>query len=95
MVGAIEVINFIPPRKAGAITHTAGLVNADGWSPVDQRSFASGMQPNIHVIGDASIAGKMPKSGFAANSPAKVCATAIVSEPGATIMPDPSCVNTC
>ncbi len=90
-----DVINFIPPQKAGAIVHTAGLVNADGWCPVDQRTFASSLQPNIHVIGDASIAGKMPKSGFAANSQAKVCAAAIVSELGGTLMPDPSYVNTC
>jgi sulfide dehydrogenase [flavocytochrome c] flavoprotein subunit len=90
-----DVINFIPPQKAGAIAHAAGLVNADGWCPVDQRTFASALQPNIHVIGDASIAGKMPKSGFAANSQAKVCAAAIVSELGGTTMPDPSYVNTC
>lgn len=90
-----DVINFIPPQKAGAIAHTAGLVNADGWCPVDQRTFASTLAPNIHVIGDASIAGKMPKSGFAANSQAKVCAAAIVSELGGTTMPDPSYINTC
>ncbi|MCK5383259.1 MAG: FAD-dependent oxidoreductase [Gammaproteobacteria bacterium] len=90
-----DVINFIPPQKAGAIVHAADLVNNDGWCPVDQRSFASTLQSNIHVIGDAAIAGKMPKSGFAANSQAKVCAAAIVSELGGTTMPDPSYVNTC
>ena len=90
-----DVINFIPPQKAGAIAHAASLVNTDGWCPVDQRTFASTLAPNIHVIGDASIAGKMPKSGFAANSQAKVCAAAIVSELGGTTMPDPSYVNTC
>jgi sulfide dehydrogenase [flavocytochrome c] flavoprotein subunit len=90
-----DVINFIPPQKAGTIVHAAGLVNADGWCPVDQRTFASTLQANIHVIGDASIAGKMPKSGFAANSQAKVCAAAIVSELGGITMPDPSYVNTC
>jgi len=90
-----DVINFIPPQKAGEVAHAAGLVNSDGWCPVDQRTFASTLQPNIHVIGDASIAGKMPKSGFAANSQAKVCAAAIVSELGGTTMPDPSYVNTC
>ena len=90
-----DVINFIPAQKAGVVAHAAGLVNNDGWCPVDQRSFASTLQPNIHVIGDACIAGKMPKSGFAANSQAKVCAAAIVSELGGTTMPDPSYVNTC
>ncbi len=90
-----DVINFIPPQQAGTIAHTAGLVNDDGWCPVDQRTFQSTLQPDIHVIGDASIAGKMPKSGFAANSQAKVCAAAIVSELGGITMPDPSYVNTC
>lgn len=90
-----DVINFIPPQQAGAVVQTAGLVNADGWCPVDQRTFASSLQPDIHVIGDAAIAGKMPKSGFAANSQAKVCAAAIVCELGGTSLPDPSYVSTC
>ena len=90
-----DVINFIPPQKAAAIVAKAGLTNSDGWSPVNQRTFESTMQPGIHVIGDASIAGKMPKSGFAANSQGKVCAAAIVSAVHGTKMPEPSYVNTC
>ena len=90
-----DVINFIPPQKAGAIAHSAGLVNNDGWCPVNQRTFESTLQPNVHVIGDASVAGKMPKSGFAANSQGKVCAAAIVSVIHGTSMPEPSYVNTC
>ncbi len=35
--------------------------------------------PNIHVIGDAAIAGAMPKSAFAANAQAKVCAAAVAA----------------
>lgn len=90
-----DVINFIPPQKAGAISQIAGLTNNDGWCPVDQRTFESKLKTDIHVIGDASIAGKMPKSGFAANSQGKVCAAAIVSDIHGTNMPDPSYVNTC
>ena len=90
-----EVINFIPPQKAGAITHTSGLTNNDGWCPVDQRTFESTIHPGIHIIGDASIAGKMPKSGFAANSQGKVCAAAIVASIHSINMPEPSYVNTC
>ncbi|MGM0680197.1 MAG: FAD-dependent oxidoreductase, partial [Pseudomonadota bacterium] len=74
-----SVINFIPPQKAGKIAHDAGLVDKTGWCPVDQRTFESTLHANVHVIGDASIAGSMPKSGFAANSQGKVCAAAIVS----------------
>jgi sulfide dehydrogenase [flavocytochrome c] flavoprotein subunit len=90
-----DVINLIPPQKAGLIAHTAGLTNSDGWSPVNQRTFESKTHPGIHIIGDASIAGKMPKSGFAANSQGKVCAAAIVSAIHGSKMPDPSYVNTC
>ena len=90
-----DVLNFIPPQKAGAIAYQAGLTNDDGWCYVDQRTFESKVHKDIHVIGDASIAGKMPKSGFAANSQGKVCAAAIVSSLRGLEMPDPSYVNTC
>ena len=90
-----DVINLIPPQKAGAIAHSSGLTNADGWCPVDKRTFASTMQKNIHVIGDASIASALPKSGFAASAEAKVCAAAIVSDLAGTTMPDPTYNNTC
>lgn len=90
-----DVVNYIPQQKAAPIVHRAGLTNNDGWCPVDQRTFESSIHPGIHVIGDASIAGKMPKSGFAANSQGKVCAAAIVSALHSVPMPDPSYVNTC
>lgn len=90
-----DVINFIPPQKAGIITHHAGLTNNDGWCPVNQRTFESSTHSGVHIIGDAAIAGKMPKSGFAANSQGKVCAAAIVSAMQGVNMPEPSYVNTC
>ncbi len=90
-----DVVNFIPPQKAGEIVHNAGLSNEDGWCYVNQRTFESKVHKDIHIIGDASIAGKMPKSGFAANSQGKVCAAAIVSSLRGVAMPDPSYVNTC
>jgi sulfide dehydrogenase [flavocytochrome c] flavoprotein subunit len=90
-----DVVNFIPPQKAGAIARHAGLANDDGWCFVNQRTFESKVHKDIHIIGDASIAGKMPKSGFAANSQGKVCAAAIVTSLRGVAMPDPSYVNTC
>ena len=90
-----DVVNVIPPQKAGAIAEVAGLTDDNGWCPVDQRSFESRQQKDIHVIGDASIANPMPKSGFAASSQGKVCATAIVASLSGQDMPDPSYVNTC
>ena len=90
-----DVINLIPPQKAGAIAQAAGLADDSGWCPVDQRTFESRIHKNVHVIGDASVATPMPKSGFAASSQGKVCATAIVAALTGQEMPDPSYVNTC
>ncbi len=90
-----DVINLIPPQKAGVLAHIAGLVDKTGWCPVNQRTFESKIHQHVHVIGDACIAGKMPKSGFAANSQGKVCAAAIAASLGGYDMPDPSYVNTC
>ena len=89
------VANVIPPQKAAAITHRAGLINDSGWCPVDPKTFESTIHPAIHVIGDASIAGALPKSGFAANSEAKICAHAIASMLRGDPVADASYVNTC
>jgi sulfide dehydrogenase [flavocytochrome c] flavoprotein subunit len=73
------VFNFIPPQKAGAIAHSAGLTDKSGWCPVDFLTFESTIHKDIHVIGDAAIVTGMPKSGNAANSEAKACAIAVVA----------------
>ena len=73
-----DVINFIPDQWAGRIAHESGLVDESGWCPVDQRTFESKIHPGIHVIGDAAIAGPMPKSGLSASSQAKFTATAVI-----------------
>ena len=90
-----DVINVIPPQEAGEIALAAGLADDSGWCPVRLDTFESKRVPNVHVIGDASIATGLPKSGYAANSEAKVCAAAVAAllhgeEPGT-----PSYVNTC
>ena len=90
-----DVINIIPNNRAADIAVKTGLTDKSGWCPIDQRTFESKQQKDIHVIGDSSIAGKMPKSGYAANSEAKVCAAAIVAALSGVDMPEPSYVNTC
>jgi NADPH-dependent 2,4-dienoyl-CoA reductase/sulfur reductase-like enzyme len=72
------VANVIPPQKAGHIAELAGVADRTGWCPVDPVTFASKLQPNIHVIGDAAIAGAMPRSASAAQSQATICAQAII-----------------
>jgi len=68
------LLNIIPAQKAGSIATDAGLANETGFCPIVAESMRSTIDENIFVIGDASIAGAMPKSGFSANSQAKVAA---------------------
>jgi sulfide dehydrogenase [flavocytochrome c] flavoprotein subunit len=90
-----DVVNVIPPQKAGHIAEQAGLTDGQGWCPIDQQTFESKILKNVHVIGDACIAGKMPKSGYSANSQAKVCAAAIGALIDGAEPPLPSYINTC
>ena len=90
-----DVANVIPDQKAGRIAELAGVADHTGWCPIDPLSFASTLQPNIHVIGDATIAGAMPKSAFAANAQAKVCAAAIATLLSGGTPSEPKLINTC
>lgn len=89
------VINVIPPQTAGKIALDAGLAESNGWCAVNPASFASTKAQNVYVLGDASIAGAMPKSGTAANSQAKVVAANIVSSLRGTTPPATVFHNTC
>jgi sulfide dehydrogenase [flavocytochrome c] flavoprotein chain len=90
------VINVVPPQKAGAVAYMAGVVGEDKrWCPVNQVTFESTLVPNVHVIGDACSAGAMPKSGYAANSQAKVCALNVVQLMNGHEPIPPSHVNVC
>ena len=72
-----DVCNVIPAMKAGRIASVAGLTNDKGWCPIVPATMQSRLDANIHVLGDATQNGDMPKSGFSANSQAKVAAMAI------------------
>ncbi len=69
--------SVVPAQMAGNIAQVAGLTNEKGWCSIIPATMQSKVDENIHVIGDASVASAMPKSGFAANSQAKVCAMAV------------------
>ncbi len=90
-----DVVNFIPSQKAGQIAHDSGLADQTEWCPIDQQTFESTLVPGVHVVGDASIAAPMPKSGFAASTQAKVCAEAVVNLLGGAAPGTPKFVNTC
>ena len=75
-----NVANIIPAQKAGVIAQRAGLTADSGWCPIDPKSMRSKTDENIFVLGDASVASAMPKSGFSANSQAKVAANVILAD---------------
>jgi NADPH-dependent 2,4-dienoyl-CoA reductase/sulfur reductase-like enzyme len=76
-----DVLNVIPPQRAGAIAREHGMANANGrFCQVDFLTFESTAQRNVHIIGDAiQPASAMPRSGHIANQQAKVCASAVVA----------------
>ncbi len=91
-----DVLNVIPPQRAGAIALQAGLASPR-WCEVDFLSFESKRAANVHVLGDALLAAPfMPKSAHMANQHAKVCAAAIVDAfDGQPPNPAPMLTNTC
>ena len=93
-----DVLNALPPQRAGDIARQAGVITANNrWCEVDFLTFESIKVRNIHVLGDAiQIAPGMPKSGHMANSHAKVCAAAVVALlSGKAVNPSPVVNNTC
>jgi sulfide dehydrogenase [flavocytochrome c] flavoprotein subunit len=91
-----NVLNIIPPQRAGKPAQLAGVDNADKrWCEVNFLTYESSTAPNIHVIGDA-IDSNLPKSAHMATSQARVCANAIVAlMSGNTPDPAPVFANTC
>ncbi len=89
------VANVIPPQMAGRIARDSGLADQSGWCPIDAMSFESKLVKGVHVVGDATIAAPMPKSGFAANSQAKVAAIAAVAMLQDKALSPVGMVNTC
>jgi hypothetical protein len=93
-----DVLNVLPPMRAGAIAVQTGLANANArWCNVDYRSFESTAARDIHVIGDSiQIAPAMPKSGHMANAHGKVAAAAVVAQLlGLEVNAQPMLTNTC
>jgi sulfide dehydrogenase [flavocytochrome c] flavoprotein chain len=91
-----DVVNLIPPQRAGAIAVQADLAGADQrWCEVDHVTYESLKHRNVHVIGDSTTGLPVPKSGTMANAMGKICATSVVhllnGRPAPAIPP----VNTC
>lgn len=93
-----DVLNVVPPQRAGRIALDAGLITANRkWCGVDFLTYESQAAKNVHVLGDAILAApQMPKSGHMANQQAKVCAAAIVALlHGEQVNTQPLVTNTC
>ena len=93
-----DVLNVLPPMRAGNIAMSNGLNNANQrWCNVDWLTYESTAVKNVHILGDAlQIAPAMPKSGHMANQHGKVCAAAIVALlTGDTVNLAPMVANTC
>lgn len=91
-----DVLNVIPPQRAGKVAQLAGAANVDKrWCEVDFLTYESKVLPGVHIVGD-SVSAALPKSAHMATSQAKVCASAIVSLlQGETPDPQPVFANTC
>jgi sulfite dehydrogenase len=93
-----DVLNVIPPQRAGDIAVKAGLITANNrWCGVDWRSMESTVVKGVHVLGDATLSAPlMPKSGSMANQHAKICAAAVIAlMNGQQPNPSPKIANTC
>jgi NADPH-dependent 2,4-dienoyl-CoA reductase/sulfur reductase-like enzyme len=75
-VTKVDACNVIPAMKAGRIAEIAGVTDGK-WAPVNAADMSTKADGDVYVLGDASQQGDMPKSGFSANSQAKVCANAV------------------
>lgn len=90
-----ELLNPIPPQSAAAIAFASGLADESGFCPVEAGNMRSSKARDVYVLGDAAIAGDMPKSAFAANSQARVVAQAIRHDLLDDAIPDAVYANTC
>jgi sulfite dehydrogenase len=75
-----DVLNVVPPHRAGDIAVKSGLVTHNNrWCDVDWRTMESKAVKGVHVLGDATLSAPgMPKSGSMANNHAKIAAAAVV-----------------
>lgn len=93
-----DVLNVVPPQRAGDIARSAGLVNVnDRWVGMNWLTMEATAAPGVHVLGDSTFpAPAMPKSGHMANQQAKVAAAAVIQLlKGEAVNTSPVVMNTC
>ena len=93
-----DVLNVVPPHRAGDIARSTGLITAnERWCGIDWLTCESTAVKGIHVLGDATLSAPgMPKSGSMANQHGKICAGAVVALlKGAPVFRNPAIMNAC
>jgi NADPH-dependent 2,4-dienoyl-CoA reductase/sulfur reductase-like enzyme len=93
-----DVVNVVPPHRAGDIAQKTGLITANQrWCGVDWLTMESVAVKGVHVLADATLsAPAMPKSASMANQHAKVCAAAVIALiKGQPVNQQPMMMNTC
>ena len=94
-----DVANLIPSQRAPKFLKDNGLIDKGAnWAAVNPYDFSSSLAKDIFIIGDStsqSNVGRVPKSGYIANSMGKVCALAVIAELYDLEKVPPSLINTC
>ncbi len=90
-----NVVNVIPPQRAGRVVDLIPNLATGDYCQVNPTTFESRSVPNVHVLGDACVAGAMPKSGFSANNQGKVTAVAVAALLRGQAPVAPSMINVC
>lgn len=93
-----DVLNVVPPNRAGDIAQRAGLLGANQrWCAIDWLTYESTLIQGVHVLGDATLSAPgMPKSASMANQHGKICAAAVVALiKGQPVSSSPVAMNTC
>ncbi len=89
-----DVINIIPPEKAGQFALDNDLAEGD-WCPVEFKDFSSTKHKDVYVIGDSVDGDPMPKTGFLASNQARVVVQAINDELHGKEIGMPFLINGC
>jgi sulfide dehydrogenase [flavocytochrome c] flavoprotein subunit len=95
-----DVANIIPAMKANKTAFDFDLMSKEGddWVRAYPKTFESYKFDTVHVVGDAThngAVGGVPKSGYVANSMAKVAAVQMVRKLNGQEPMEPTYVNTC
>ncbi len=89
-----DFLHIIPNQQASEIFHNSGLTS-DDWCLINPVNFEIVDCKDIYALGDSIDAGDMPKSGFSANSQAKMLSMNLVNKILNKDYVDPVFLNTC